>query len=158
MRTKARRAPSRLVEAGDSLFRISALAPLRALVHVPERAAGGVERGAEAEVIGLDGGVAKATIIRVSPIIDAASGTREAMIQLARGSGMVPGASVTVRMGAEERVVLAIPAEAIAEQGYVVVWENGRTTLRAVTLGATLPDGRLEVLSGLAMGELVVSQ
>jgi hypothetical protein len=33
------------------------------------------------------------------------------------------------------------------------VWENGRTALRAVTLGADLGNGRVEVVSGIAVGE-----
>jgi len=52
--------------------------------------------------------------------------------------------------------VVVVPAEALSEDGYVVVSADGRTTLRAVTTGARLSDGRLEVLSGLAPGERVV--
>jgi hypothetical protein len=44
----------------------------------------------------------------------------------------------------------------VAEQGYVLVWEGGRPVLRAVSLGAPLPDGRLEVTGGLAPGERLV--
>ena len=54
------------------------------------------------------------------------------------------------------RQVLAIDPAAVAEEGYVLVWENGRSVLRGVTLGATLPDGRVEVVTGLAAGDQVV--
>jgi len=63
---------------------------------------------------------------------------------------------VAVRLGAERRRIVAIPRGAIAEAGYVLVWENGRTVLRAVTLGAELANGQVEVVSGLAPGERVV--
>lgn len=142
----------RFVEEFDPLLRVTALRPLRASVQLPEQA-GAVEPGTATVVIALDGRVVEATVQRVSPIVDATSGTREVIVQLAAGSGLEPGASVHVRIGAEPRRVVLIPADAISEDGYVLVWENGRTTLRAVTVGATLEDGRLEVVSGLAFGE-----
>ncbi len=148
--------PHRLVTAGDSLLRVAAMGPLRASVRVPESTVSGIRPGASADVIGTTGGAARATVIRVSPAVDAASGTREFILQLAPGSSLVPGAAVTVRMGSERRHVVAVAPQAIAEQGYVLVWDHGRSMLRAVTLGATLPDGRLEVTRGLAAGELVV--
>ena len=40
--------------------------------------------------------------------------------------------------------------------GYALVWDDHRTTLRAVTLGSDLSGGRVEVVSGLAPGERVV--
>lgn len=148
--------PRRLVAAGDSLFRVSALGPLRVSIRVPEGADASLQIGAAAEVEDLDGTAAKATVLRASPAFDAASGTREFILQLAPGSRMLPGAAVRVHVGGERRHVVAIPPDAIAEQGYVLVWDHGRAVLRAITLGATLPDGRLEVTSGLAAGEQVV--
>ena len=148
--------PGRLVVAGDSLFRVTAMAPLLISVRVPEISSAAIERGAEAEVVGLDGQRARATVSRVSPAVDAASGTREVILRLEAGSGLPPGASVTVRLAAEPRTVLTIPADAATEEGYVLVWENGRSALRAVTLGSTLDDGRRVVVSGLAVGEQVV--
>ena len=148
--------PHQLLDAGDPLFRVSALGPLRVSVHVPEGATAGIRLGGSAQVIGQDATAAGASVIHGSPVVDAASGTREFILQLAPGSGLRPGAAVTVRVGTERRRVVAVPPEAVAEQGYVLVWERGRAVLRGVTLGAVLPDGRLEVVSGLAPGEQVV--
>ncbi len=98
----------------------------------------------------------KAKVVRASPIIDAASGTREIVLQLAPGSRLIPGSTVTVRMGTEPRQVLSIPRSAVAREGYALVREENRTVLRPITLGAELEGGRVEVLSGLAPGEKVV--
>lgn len=147
--------PRQLVAAGDSLFRVSAMGPLRVSIRVPETAAG-IRIGGAAQVVGVDGTAATATIIRGSPTIDPASGTREFLLQLSGGGSLRPGAAVTVHLGAERRTVVAIPREAIAEQGYVLVSDGGRTVLRAVTIGTTLPDGRVEVVSGLSPGERLV--
>ena len=148
--------PGRLMAEGDSLFRVTALTPLLVAVRVPERAAGSVTVGSAALVVTADGGTAAATVARVSPAVDPASGTRECVLRVAPGADLLPGTTVTVRLGTEGRRVVAVPADAISEDGYALVWEGGRTTLRAVTTGAVLPDGRLEVASGLVPGERVV--
>jgi RND family efflux transporter MFP subunit len=148
--------PGRLVAPGDTLFRVTAAGPLLAQVRVPEAAAGAIRVGSTARVIGSGAAAAEARVIRASPAIDAASGTREVVVELVGGSRLLPGASVMVRLGSERRRVVAAPRAAIAEEGYVLVWENGRSALRAVTLGADLGDGRVEVVSGLAAGERLV--
>lgn len=146
----------RLVKPGDSLFRVTALEPVLAAVHVPESSAGSLRVGADAQVTNGEGGTARARVIRASPIIDAASGTRELVLQLAPGSRLTPGSTVTVRIGAERRRVVSIPRSAVAREGYALVLDDSRTVLRAVTLGAELDGGRVEVVSGLAPGEKVV--
>jgi membrane fusion protein (multidrug efflux system) len=146
----------RLVKPGDSLFRVTALEPVLAAVHVPEASAGALRVGADAQVIGGDGGTARARVVRASPIIDAASGTREMVLQLAPGSRLTPGSTVTVRLGAERRRVISIPRSAVAREGYALVWDDSRTVLRPIVLGAELEGDRIEVVSGLAPGERVV--
>jgi hypothetical protein len=127
-----------------------------ATVRVPEAAAAGLRVGAPARVLTAGGASAQARLIRASPVLDAASGTREVVLQLAPGSAMTPGSSVSVQLGSERRRVVAIPREAVAKDGYALVWDDNRSTLRAVTLGADLDGGRVEVVSGIAAGEKVV--
>ena len=54
------------------------------------------------------------------------------------------------------RSALVLPQDAIGAEGLVLVLEEGRATSRAVTFGADLGDGRVEVVSGLSAGERVV--
>jgi membrane fusion protein, multidrug efflux system len=145
----------RLVGAGDSLFHLTALSPVLASVRLPEASAFDVKLGAEAEVLGPRGKRARARVIRASPVIDPASGTREVVLQLTSGDRLPPGSSVTLRIGSELRRVVAVPREAIGE-GYALVWDADRTSLRQVTVGNDLPGEQVEVVSGLAPGEKVV--
>ena len=145
----------RLVAAGDSLFHVTALSPVLAAVRLPEASAFGVKLGAEAEVLGPRGETARARVVRASPVIDPASGTREVVLQLVSGDRLPPGSSVMLRIGSETRRVIAVPREAIGE-GYALVWDADRTSLRQVTVGGDLPGERVEVVSGLSQGEQVV--
>jgi membrane fusion protein (multidrug efflux system) len=147
----------RLVNSGDSLFRLTALRPVLAGVRVPESSAGMIGIGAKAEVVGPDGTRALARVIRASPVLDAGSGTREMILQLTSdGSRLTPGSNVTVRLGSEPRRVVTIPRNAVAQEGYALVWADEKTTLRPVTLGSNIGGDLVEVVSGLAPGEKVV--
>jgi membrane fusion protein, multidrug efflux system len=148
--------PHRLVEAGDTLFRVTALAPILAAVHVPEASAAGLPVGTVAEVTGVTGITSKARIIRSSPTIDPASGTREVVLQLSKPRGFSPGSSVTVRLGSLPRQMVTIPRSAVNGDGYALVWSEDRTTLRPLTLGNDVPGNRVEVVAGLEPGEKVV--
>jgi membrane fusion protein (multidrug efflux system) len=147
----------RLVSSGDSLFRLTSLRPVLAAVRVPESSAARVAVGAEAQVIGLDGTTARAKVIRASPILDPGSGTREMVLQLTSESPrLTPGSNVTVRLGSVQRRVIAIPRDAVAEDGYTLVWADDKTTLRSIRLGGDIGDDRVEVIAGLTPGEKVV--
>lgn len=154
--TQRQARPGRLVEPGEPLFRVVARAPLLVSVQLPERVAAAVSVGDEGAVVDLDGTSHPARVIRASPTIDAASGTREVVLRVAAGSGWAPGASVAVHVGAERRQAVVVPADALTEAGHVLVWEDGRTVLRPVTVGAALPDGRVVIIQGIAPGERVV--
>ena len=146
----------RLVSAGDSLFRITALRPVLAAVRVPELSAASIELGTEAEVVGSGGTKARAKVVRASPVLDAGSGTREMILQLTGKVDLIPGSNVTVRLGSARRQVVAIPRTAVAQDGYALVWSNDKTTLRSVTTGSEVGEDRVEVVSGLAAGEKIL--
>jgi membrane fusion protein, multidrug efflux system len=145
----------RFVNVGDTLFRVTETAPLMARVRVPEATAASVHVGDRATVSGDDGATAGAVVASAAPVIDAASGTREVVLQISDGSRLIPGASVVVRLGAQRRHVVAIPRDAVAPDGFVLVVEGAGTALRPVTLGADLGDGRVEIVNGLAPGERI---
>jgi len=147
----------RMVNSGDSLFRITAMSPLLAAIRVPEASAGGVRIGTSAEVVGPTGATVSARVIRASPVLDAGSGTREIILQLGQQTvGLTPGNNVTIQLGAARRQIVVVPRTAVAQDGYALIWDNEKTILRPVTIGAELGDGRVEVVSGLAAGEKVV--
>jgi len=147
--------PGRFVSPGDTLFRITEGGPLLARVRVPESGCAAVRTGDRATVVGVAGSTAEATVIHAAPAYDPASGTREVVLRLTPTSAFLPGASVTVRLGIQERRVVTVPRESVSAEGFVLVMENGRTTLRPVTVGADAGGGRVEVVSGLALGERV---
>lgn len=146
----------RLAAEGDSLFRITALNPLLVAVQVPESAATGLKVGSSAEVSAADGTSAHARVVRMAPIVDAASGTLPVVLRVDPEKGFRPGGAVVVRLGQQQRRVVAIPRAAIGEDGIALVQQAGRPTARAVTLGADLGNGLVEVISGIAAGESVV--
>ena len=145
----------RFVNVGDTLFRVTETAPLMARVRVPEATAASVHVGDRVTVSSDDGGTAGAVVTSAAPVIDAASGTREVVLRVAETSRLIPGASVTVRLGAQQRHVVAIPRDAVAPDGFVLVVEGAGTALRPVTLGADLGDGRVEIVNGLSRGERI---
>jgi len=145
----------RFVNVGDTLFRVTETSPLMARVRVPEATAASVHVGDHATVSNDAGATASAIVASAAPVIDAASGTREVVLRVGETSRLIPGASVTVRLGAERRRVVAIPRDAVAPDGFVLVVEGAGTALRPVTVGADLGDGRVEIVNGLSPGERI---
>lgn len=91
----------RYVRVGDvvddetPLFRITALAPLRARLLVPEADIDAFRKGARLRVTAADGTTGTAEVIIVGPTIDPGSGTRGVIVQLSEVGDFRPGASVT---------------------------------------------------------------
>jgi len=147
--------PGSFVSVGDTLFRVTEAGPLLARVRVPESGGTGVHIGDKATIVGVSGSTATAMVLRTAPAYDAASGTREIVLRLTPTTAFLPGASVTVRLGSQQRRVVAIPRDVVTADGFVLVMESGRTALRPVTVGADVGSGRVEVVNGLTSGERV---
>lgn len=89
------------VASGDRLFWVTAEGPLRIRFTLPEQMIGRLRTGQEIEVVSPDvpGETHKARIVEVSPVVDPASGTIEALAQLlGRPGAMRPGMTATVRI------------------------------------------------------------
>lgn len=148
--------PRRYVAVGDTLFRVSEASPLYARIRVPETSAqlARAAPGDHATMIGVDGARGAAEVVHVAPIVDPASGTREAVLRVASSSRrFLPGEAVRVLLGRERRHVLRVPRAAIAPDNFALVVEDGHTTLRPVIVGGDLGGGYVEIVSGLSFGE-----
>jgi RND family efflux transporter MFP subunit len=91
------------VKKGDALFWITAQAPLRVIFTVPESAMAFFPRGAKLELTTADYPHLKqaASVFRVSPVVDAASGSIEVIGNLEKPSPLLkPGMSMQVKLSA----------------------------------------------------------
>lgn len=120
----------RYVRVGDvvddktPLFRVTALAPLRARLLVPESDVAFFTVGAPVAISAADGTSGTARVIIVGPTIDPGSGTREVIVELSRVGDFRPGASVT-----------AEPAERPAEAGSAESASEGAAAMSGTTPG-----------------------
>jgi RND family efflux transporter MFP subunit len=107
-------------------------------------------------------GIDRAIDARVSeivPAVDAASRSYTVKIDLPAIAALRSGAFGRAAFVLGNRPALAIPAGAVTERGQlqsVIVAENGVAHVRLITTGQKSKDS-LEVLSGLATGERVIS-
>jgi RND family efflux transporter MFP subunit len=91
------------VKKGDALFWVTAQAPLRVIFTVPESAMSFFPRGAKLELTTADYPHLKqtATVYRVSPVVDPASGSIEVIGSLEKPSPLLkPGMSMQVKLSA----------------------------------------------------------
>ena len=88
------------VAVGDRIFWVTAVAPLRIRFTLPERFAGHLQMGDSLAITSADvpAELHDAKIISVSPVVDPASGTIEAVAEVVGSSGALrPGMTATVR-------------------------------------------------------------
>jgi membrane fusion protein, multidrug efflux system len=148
--------PGRLLALNDSVVRITARGPLLARVRLPEEYASTLSTGREVSVRTATPGaraVGSGRVLRVAPAIDAASGTREVILEVrTNGATLLPGMSIAVEIPGERTRRLTVPRAAITADGYVIVQQDRRDVMRQVVLGDTLGD-RVEIRAGLGVGE-----
>lgn len=106
-----------------------------------------------------DLGVVTATVEEIVPSADPATHTFTVKADL--GATDVPsGLSGRARISGDTVDLIAVPATAVHQRGglelVVIRAADGSARTRAVTTGKTLAGGRIEILSGLNQGELVV--
>jgi membrane fusion protein (multidrug efflux system) len=151
------------VKPGDELFTLADFDPLVARIFLPER-----------EVLDLSVGQSVRLALRareetrfsgrirqISPVVDTASGTVKVTVEAVRPPASVrPGAFVTVEVLRETRAnAVLVPRPAVIrelQETYVFVQDGKIARKRVVSVGLEEGD-RLEIRSGLAAGERVVT-
>jgi membrane fusion protein, multidrug efflux system len=130
-------------------------------VFVTERALPGLRVGQPAWVrtAGIGTQVVAGRILRISPVVDAQSGTVRVTIALQSREGLRPGmfANVQVVLDTHENV-LVVPKRALVfeeDRPHAFVVADGRAEKRALELGYQDTD-RAEVVRGLVEGDSVV--
>ncbi len=166
----AARVADRRVEVGDlatpgrPLLLLESLAGRRVQVSVPEGLVGASSLAVGSAVpVRLDAfpgrGELAGRVVETSPGPDPL--THSYTIKVAIEDAEVPsGAAARVLLATGERQTVAVPTRALIAHGgltLVVVRDgSGRAHSRVVTTGDRLTDGRIEVLSGLAGGEILL--
>ncbi|MBZ0112784.1 MAG: efflux RND transporter periplasmic adaptor subunit [Thermoanaerobaculia bacterium] len=149
------------ISTNQALFRLSDFDPLLCSIRVPERELPRLQVGqlASLTVEAYGSKSFEARVIRISPVVEAESGTVKVTLEAAPQGQLRPGmfASVALELEAREGALI-IPKVALSLDSIgdtVFVAKDGAAERREITVG--FRDGqRLEVLEGLQRGEEVV--
>jgi len=148
------------VTPGSLLFDLTDLTRLRARLPYPESLAGWLRPGLPVRLHtpAAPGQTVVAVVTDLRPRIDPGSRAVEILVDFANPGDWRPGASVTGSLQvARHPDAVTVPEAAVVARpaGKVVyVIEDGRARQRVVRTGL-VQDGRVEILEGLATGEIV---
>ena len=149
------------VGSGTPLFRISDFKPLLCPIQVPERDLPRLQLGQRAYLTFEAWPEEKFTakILRIRPVVDAATGTVKVTLDVDARGLLRPGMFARVFVQTDTRSdALVIPKTALSLESIgdtVYVAESGVASRRNVTLGFREGDS-VEVLSGVDAGEAVI--
>ena len=154
--------PGAYVKKGDDIVRLDALGTLKLEVPVPETYLPLVRIGQTVTltVDALPGKSFSGTVHAIDPVVDPVSRNVRVRARIANPSGLLkPGmfARAAADLGGKTSTIM-LPEQVIvprADGSYVYLAVNGKAELRKVTLGKREP-GRVEILSGVAVGDTVV--
>lgn len=151
-----------MVSTNEPAFRVTALDPLLATLHVPERELARLAPGQVAALSAdaLPGERFVGVIDRISPVIDADSGTFRVTVELRDPSGRLrPGmfGRFDIVYDRREQAVLVPVESVLIEDGEasVFVVADGKAQRRNVEVGYR-NNGDYEIVAGIEPGESVV--
>ncbi|MEM6795496.1 MAG: efflux RND transporter periplasmic adaptor subunit [Acidobacteriota bacterium] len=150
------------LQNGSRLFRLSDFEPLLCPIRVPERLLPQLRPGQQASlrVEAFGERVFQARVLRIRPVVQAATGTVEVTLEVEGDDALRPGmfASVALELARRENVVV-VPKGALAldslQPTVFAVAADGSAERRTLEIGFR-NDRLLEVLRGLDAGETVV--
>jgi len=154
--------PGENLAVGQVAFRITETSELVAYLQIPQAELAKFTAGDQArvEVASMPSSDFAATIVRISPTIDARNGTFRATAIIDNADGnLAPGMFGRFTISYEKHSdALVIPANALLDEDdetTVYVVENDSVVRRAVDIGIE-QDGRVEILNGLRDDDQIV--
>ena len=154
--------PGQNVNAGDVVFRVTETSELLAYLQIPQKQLPKFQAGhtAAVQVASMPDTSFRASILRISPTIDARNGTFRATVSIDNSNGdLAPGMLGRFTIAYEKHTAaLLIPADALInddEQTSVYVVSKGEVAKRVVETGIET-DGKIEILGGLTEDDQIV--
>ena len=154
--------PGQHLSVNDVAFRITDTSELMAYLQIPQSELSKFATGhsANIEVASMPGAGFPATIVRISPTIDARNGTFRATAIINNDKGdLAPGMFGRFTIAYEQHAdALVIPTEALLDEdeaSTVYVVDGGEVVRRVVSVGIEA-DGNVEILDGLSEDDTVV--
>ena len=153
--------PGATISANTRLFHVLDPDPLLAVIHIPDAGRQSLSVGQEVRIQATGDVGAAGTITRISPVVDAESGTVKVTVELNAGADvLVPGTFVTVQVPTETRPdALVVPKRAILlerDQSIVYRVQEGVAVRTPVAVGLSAQD-LVEITGGLSAGDAVVT-
>jgi multidrug efflux pump subunit AcrA (membrane-fusion protein) len=154
------------VSTGTTLLTLSAAGSVEIEAAIPEREVGQLRTGLRAEVFleAFPGEVFAAEVIRLSPVLDPVSRTKQITLRFVREDPRInPGMFARIKLNTRTyQDVVSVPEEAIVENrgitvAYVIPEGTAQVSMREIEAGVSV-DGEVEIKSGLGSGETVVIQ
>ena len=154
--------PGNLIQLNSSLFRIVDNSQLEAVLNVPERDLATMKPGLAVHmaVDAMPGQVFQGTIDRVSPVVDAGSGTFRVVTAFPGDGGLRPGMFGRIEVVYDQRTAaLTVPRAALIEDaGETAVFTVREKKAVRVAIEVGHMSGELaEVRKGLEEGDQVVT-
>lgn len=152
-------AAGQLVEAGNPVYRVGQVNPLKVLLPAPDRDISAWHTG-DVVTLSLYKDTREGKVTRIFPSTNQSTGTICVEVTVDNPQrDWYPGQVVTASRAITEKEGLFVPVVAVLNRGeerpYVYLAAGEKAVKRAVTTGE-LFDNRLEILSGLKEGDQVV--
>lgn len=151
-----------MVNTTEPVFVVTVMDPLQATLHVPERELARLRAGQTAvlQADALPGERFAGQVARISPVVDAASGTFRVTVELRDPSGRLrPGMFGRFHIVHDQREqAVLVPVEAVlTEDGRTSVFVvNSDEAQRRTVVTGYRNNGEYEIVEGLEPGERVV--
>ncbi len=151
------------IKTGDPVFHVTSLDPLVAYLHIPEREYRQIAAGQPAgiRIDALDSDPILASVTRISPIVDPATGTFKITIEISNDQQRIkPGmfGRIAITYDRHENA-LQVPRSAIistATSTIVLVEEEGIAIRKDVQTGYSF-NGMIEITDGLSDDDNVIT-